>query len=214
MIPRVVHRLWLGDPEPEWQRPFADTWRRPGWELVEWDELAVEKLRPLANEHIYARAERLCPDHVGQLRADILRLEILERFGGVWVDADLECLRPLDELLEGTSAFLAWEVQDRWLNTALMGAMREHPFIRRLIRSLPTSMKRHRGAPPRKVSGPQYVTRQWRRYGHGVRVLDQRLVYPYGHREIAAHGPGEQWAEAYTVHHWANQRRERSVPVD
>ena len=34
-------------------------------------------------------------------RADVLRYEILRRHGGVYVDVDVECLRPLDDLLTG-----------------------------------------------------------------------------------------------------------------
>jgi hypothetical protein len=155
---------------------------------------------------------RLCPDHLGQLRGDLLRYEILERFGGVYVDADFECLRPIDGLLKGIDCFCAWEIQDRWINNAIIGSVPAHPFIERLIRGLPASVRRNRGARPNRVSGPQYVTRSWRRDGARVKVFDQGIFYPYGYKEIASHGPGETWPKAYAAHHWANQRRERGVP--
>lgn len=213
MIPRVVHRLWLGGEEPEWTRPFASTWEQPGWELRQWGEEEVADLFPLRNQSVYDRAPRLCPDHVGQLRSDVLRYEILERFGGVYVDADFECLRPIDDLLRGVDCFAAWEIQGKWINNAILGAVPTHPFIERLIQGLPASVRRNRGAKPNRISGPQYVTRSWRHDGSRVRIFDQRLFYPYGFADIAEHGPDEEWPKAYAAHHWANRRREQGVPV-
>jgi mannosyltransferase OCH1-like enzyme len=184
-IPRTVHRLWLGGPEPDWTAGFGASWERPGWELRQWDEPSVEDLFPLVNQSIYDRARRLCPKNAGQLRADVLRYEILLRFGG----------------------------QGRWINNAIMGAAAGHPFVERLVRSLPANVRRHRGARPNVLSGPQFLTR-CARGRRDLTIFDQRLFYPYGYREIADHAPGEEWpASTYAVHHWANQRRERGVPV-
>ncbi len=213
VIPRCIHRIWIGGAEPEWMGGFAETWERPGWKLRQWGEDEIAELQPLRNQSIYDRAKRLCPDHFGQLRADILRYEILERFGGVYVDADFECLRPLDDLLSGVDCFAAWEIQGKWINNAVMGAVPSHPFIERLIQGLPASVRRNRGARPNRVSGPQYVTRAWQRSGERITIFDRDLFYPYGYREISTHEPGEDWPRAYAVHHWANQRRERGVPV-
>lgn len=202
----------MGGPEPEWTQPFAATWEQPGWEVRDWTDDEVKSLFPLRNQAIFDRAQRLCPDHVGQLRSDVVRLEILERFGGVYVDTDFECLRPIDDLIAGVDCFAAWEIQGKWINNAIVGAVPTHPFIERLIRGLPANVRRYRGARPNKVSGPQYVTRQWNRDGRRVRIFDQRRFYPYGYKEIAEHGPGDEFPDAYAIHHWANQRRERGVP--
>ena len=41
----------------------------------------------------------LAAPNFGQ-KADILRYELLERYGGVYVDVDMECLQSLDPLLD------------------------------------------------------------------------------------------------------------------
>ena len=212
MLPQVVHRIWVGGEEPEWLTRFASSWSRPGWRILQWTDANISRLFPLRNQDLYEAAEELMPDHVGQFRADLLRYEILERFGGVYVDADLECLRPIDELIAGARCFAAWEAQDQWIANGFMGAERGHPFIEKLIDALPSSVRQRRGQRPARVTGPQFLTRMQRRHGGLDLVLPETLIYPYGHREAAEHGPGEEFPGYYTAHHWHNQRRERGLP--
>lgn len=210
-IPRVVHRVWLGGPEPEWMRKLGRTWDRPGWTLRQWGAHEIRLLFPLRNQELYERAEEIAPSHVGQLRSDILRYEILHRCGGVYVDTDFELLRPIDELLAGVECFFAWERPGRWINNAIIGATRRHPFLARLIDGLGANIaRRRRGARPNKLSGPQYVTGVWRDHPDGVRVFPRGWFYPYLWDELER--AAEEFPEAYCVHHWANRRRERGVP--
>lgn len=218
MIPQVFHRAWLGGQEPEWTRPFADTWRElhPAWELRQWGDAEVAELFPLRNQDIYDHAEEIAPNHVGQLRSDVVRYEILYRWGGVWVDTDFECLRPIDPLIEGAGAFAAWEEQDRWIANGLMGAVADHPFVSRLIEGVPASVAAHIGQRPARVTGPQYLTRMQRAYGGLDRILNQADVYPFNWREIEEFAPGQldpasTWPNAVACHWWANRRREKGI---
>lgn len=212
MIPHTIHRIWLGGLEPDWQRPFAAGWRQPGWRVEQWDDRLVEGLFPLINQDVYDRAEEIAPDHVGQLRSDVLRYEILHRHGGVYVDADLECLKPLDSLLPDVGCFAGWEVQDRWVGNTILGCTPGHPFMRALIANLPGNVQARAGCRPNKLTGPQYLTRIHRRTP-GLAVFPQAFFYPYAWDEIRDHAPGDEFPDAFTAHHWHNQRREQGVPV-
>jgi mannosyltransferase OCH1-like enzyme len=215
VIPRIVHRIWLGSDEPEWTRALAASWEQPGWEVLTHHAPPFE----LVNQEIYDRAEEIVPDHVGQLRSDILRYELLARFGGVYVDTDYECLRPIDEVIAGASCFAAWEEQYRWVGNTILGSAPGHPFMRNLIAAIPFSVERKRNGArrPNRLTGPHLVTRIWREDPFQATIFDQRQFYPFGWREIAGHierpvDPQAQWPMAYGVHWWANQRREQGVP--
>lgn len=208
-VPRVVHRIWLGGDEPEWSRRFANTWSRPGWEIRLWTDATAPALFPLRNQAVYDDAERIAPDHVGQLRADVLRYEILERFGGLYVDTDFELLRPIEPLLEGAQCFAAW-VTPHFLNNAIMGAVAAHPFIGRLVDGLAANVARHRGERPNRLTGPHYLTRTYRTHPEGVTTLASEHFYPVDWTEPER--STEAFPGAYAVHHWANQRRERGMP--
>ena len=120
LIPRVFHQIWVGpDPTPEEFITYRQTWLacNPGWELRLWTEenLPPDLERREAYEKLRVPAER----------ADILRVEILFRFGGVYVDADFECLRPIEDLLDGTDFFVAYLKPNR-VNNAVIGSVARH----------------------------------------------------------------------------------------
>src|SRR5439155_22420530 len=88
LIPRILHQIWVGpDPLPEEFARYRETWlqRHPEWEHHLWTEnnLPPDLRRPEAYERLRAPAER----------SDILRYEVLWRWGGVYGDADFECHR-------------------------------------------------------------------------------------------------------------------------
>jgi hypothetical protein len=126
-IPRVFHQIWVGpDPFPDPYKRYQQTWldRHPGWELRFWteDNLPDELRRPEAAERLRAPAER----------ANILRLELLWRFGGVYLDTDFECRRSIEPLIGDADIFISLAKPGR-VNNALMGSVAGHPILDELL---------------------------------------------------------------------------------
>lgn len=210
MIPTTVHRLWTGPPMPDHLAGYVASWteHHPSWTSRLWTD--ADDWSWLANYDLWQRAPELFPRNVGQFRADVARLELLHRDGGVWADTDMECLRPLDPLLaEAGDLFLAWEQEPLWVNNAVMGAVPGHPLLAELIDALPASVAARRpGDRPNRVSGPQFITPHVRAQPAGtVRVYPARMFYPYLWSELDRQG--EHFPDAYTVHHWHNRRTNR-----
>lgn len=203
MIPPLIHRVWVGPPMPDRLVAYGRTWEdhHSAWHHKLWTE---DNLPPLRNQALYDDAHRIAPDHVGQFRADVVRYELLEQFGGVYVDADFECRKPLDPLLEGVECFAAWEVPNRWINNAILGAVPGHPLMDMLIRRLPVNVRRRRGARPNKLSGPQFLTPIARQFD--VTVFDKELFYPFLWDEIGTDRDHSDHPDAYAVHHWNHKR--------
>jgi mannosyltransferase OCH1-like enzyme len=121
VIPHVFHQIWLG----EAAFPYAEqreTWRRlhPDWEHRLWteDDLPGDLELAEAGNRLRQPAER----------ADILRLELLHRHGGVYLDADFECLQPIDPLLDGVTCFLGLLDSGR-VSNAVIGCVPGHPLL-------------------------------------------------------------------------------------
>src|SRR2546423_3615913 len=120
-IPRVLHRIWLGpEPEPERLVGFGESWVRhhPDWEHRLWTEDNLPEVR---------WREILDTRRVPAERANILRYELLLTFGGVYVDADVECLKPIDPVIAGLDFFAAEGKPGGKVTNAIIGAAPGHP---------------------------------------------------------------------------------------
>lgn len=206
MIPKKLHQIWVGSPLPERLERFAEMWLRAhkAWDYRLWTDDDVKKL---VNQRLYDNAETIAPGREGQFRSDILRYEILAKYGGVYVDLDMECLKPIDGLLN-CPAFVAWEQPNRWVNNAIMGSIARHPFVVDLVNGLARNVRLNRGQRPNMLSGPQYVTPRLRR---DVVVYPKEHFYPYLWNELDR--SVERFPDAYAVHHWYNSRKRRGIPL-
>jgi inositol phosphorylceramide mannosyltransferase catalytic subunit len=88
-IPKIIHQIWIGDQSLRPQR-WIDSWiqKHPDWRHQLWTESNLPILR--CQEQFDSM-----PSLAG--KADILRYEILHAQGGIYLDADSECVSPLTE---------------------------------------------------------------------------------------------------------------------
>ncbi len=105
MIPKVIHQFWIGPKQAP--KPLMQTWKNmnPGWDYVFWDEHTLKAHFPngLRNQRQYDEMEELCG------KCDIARLEILNKYGGFFIDADSICLTPLEGFLLKNDSFTCYE---------------------------------------------------------------------------------------------------------
>jgi mannosyltransferase OCH1-like enzyme len=193
VIPRILHQVWVGpDPLPQEFQEYRESWRRhhPGWDMRLWTEesLPGDLVRPEAYERLRNPSER----------SDILRLEVLFRFGGVYVDTDVECLRPIDPLLQEGVDFFVGYVKPGKVNTAVTGATPGHPILERAIRELrPVTEYGY----DTRATGPPFVSELLRE--HPEVTFDPReLFYPETDAERE---------QAYAVHHLAASWKDPEV---
>lgn len=168
MVPRILHQIWLGpDPLPDEFAGYRQTWveRHPDWEHRLWteDTLPEGLRRPEVYERLRMPAER----------SDILRLEVLWLHGGVYVDTDFECHRPLDPVIEGLDFFTAPLKPDGWVNNAFIGATPGHPIVDRALNEL---RPREFYGYDKHATGPRFLDTLLRDYPGATR-LPAELFY-------------------------------------
>lgn len=102
-------------------------------------------------------------------RADAIRYFLLYTYGGVYIDLDMECLKPLDSLLRNGELFFSIEAgpstANQVISNAFMAATKGNPFFHHIIKNL-TNFKK-RDIVYQDVfdnTGPNMVTREYRRY--------------------------------------------------
>ncbi len=133
-IPRTIWALWLQgwDEAPEIARACRATWEalNPTWSF---EPLTSQSLNRLLDEATLAAitGRDLPPEAL----SDIVRIELLKRYGGVWADATTYCLLPLDTWLPAaaTSGFFAFAQPgpDRMISTWFLAAARGNALVER-----------------------------------------------------------------------------------
>lgn len=122
-IPKIIHQIWVGgNPFPEEFARYQKSWteKNPGWELMFWteDNLPTDLRRMEVHERLRVPAER----------ADILRLEVLWRYGGIYTDTDFECVRNIEEHIDDLEFFVA-DLKPGRTNNAVIGAIKGHYIL-------------------------------------------------------------------------------------
>ena len=207
MIPRILHAWWGGPPMPTHLAAHLDRWRdlHPGWQVRVWTPETTPELR---NQDLYDHPEVYSPkSNVWQWRSDLARYEILHDIGGVYIDCDLEPLRPVGPLVEGAESVIAREDQ-KFINNAFMGSAPKSRFLADILKGLRRSVSAQPRCRVNRQIGAHYLTRIARRHPE-LRVLGPELIYPYHWSEL--HRYDEEYPEAYTVHHWANKQAQEAV---
>jgi hypothetical protein len=191
-IPQTIHRIWVGgEPMPAEYERFGATFEQhnPEWEMRLWTDADLARLEIGETEHERARTH-------SEL-ANLMRYEVLRRYGGVYVDTDVECLRALTPLLHGVEAFAALEREGR-VGNAVLGAIPEHPaFVRAAMLARRTIGS---GAHSLDANGPYFLSLILEQEP-SVTIFGAHLFYPYRWDEPERRH--EAFPDAYVVHHWA-----------
>lgn len=120
MIPKIIHHVWPGDdPFKEKFHRFRRTWMQhhPDWTFYFW---RLDNL-PDDIKTIFNNIPNISEYNV-TVKSDILRLLVVNKFGGIYVDTDMECLKPHDEFLN-LEFFSGYESQDEIICPSLFGAV-------------------------------------------------------------------------------------------
>jgi len=218
-IPTVVHQTWKTRELPEAWRGFCRGWRRAhaDWGYRLWtdgdlrDLVAAEAPGFLATFDAY-------PDPV--CRADAGRYLLLRRHGGLYVDLDLECLRPVGSLLEGHELLMGEEPKrhlesdrvrraglSRLFCNAVLASTPGHPFWDFILERLHDS--RHE-LDPLDATGPFFLTRAIEAWpaAERIAIAPAEAVYPLDKFQVRVPGGAplarvRASGHAFTIHHWA-----------
>ncbi len=141
-IPKILHQIWVGPKTPpSYFVTFQEKWKslHPDWEYHLWTDSELEDLNLELKDLIDAS-----PNYAE--KSDIIRSELLDRFGGVYLDVDMDPFHSLDELHKKYDFYCGIEYPHKiattnnrlWLGISIMASAPNHPIIKRwkeLIRS-------------------------------------------------------------------------------
>jgi mannosyltransferase OCH1-like enzyme len=196
-IPKVIHIIWVGD-----QRliPISniETWRNLNKEF---------KIKIWGNKDLINRPWKNAA-HMKSLWskelcgvADLMRYEILYQEGGVYVDADSTCIRPLDEILMENRSFACWEseiVRPGLISNGFLGFSPGSKLLENLIHEIHEDNNVN-NLPAWQGTGPVKLTNAF------LRLRDTNLTIFPSHFFLPKHFSGLQYTgggRSYATHEW------------
>lgn len=207
LIPKIIHQIWLGSPLPEKYKMLQATWikHHPDWHYILWTDEDIEALG-LENKKLYDATTNW-----GK-KSDIARLEILDRFGGLYVDTDFECVRPFDVFHHCCDFYAGLNCGPTVLIlNGLMGAAPGHPVIKRSLEKL----KANEGMPDNYMNimygtGPGLITEAFKELTPTSKnrtvIFPSTYFYPWPYymRDEKDRAVIESWIkpETFGIHHW------------
>lgn len=178
MIPRVIHYCWFGGkPLPRHAKKCIASWESlcPDYEIRRWDEFNFDVMQhPFVASAYEAKAWAFVSDWA--------RLKIIHQEGGIYLDTDVELVKPLDSLLD-VKCYIGVEQSKHLCTTGLgFGAVKESPVVRAMLDEYDGVVFRQEDA--KTMACPYLNDRVIRRLGYNgdgsgpVEHLKDVSVYP------------------------------------
>lgn len=195
-IPKIIHQICI---DPESMNDDHASWRQswihhnPEWFMILWDKHNIAKFNSKYTEIISNCKNR------AEI-SDILRIEILYRIGGLYVDIDFECLKPIDPLLENRK-FLYVRHRANRIGNAIMASTPGAEYIS-LLHDRITDRYNSHGTVHNSAHkfGPGFLTSLLPRSA----TVSKDVAYPYdwSQRDRKTEDFKCTCPDAYAVHHW------------
>lgn len=129
MIQKTIHYCWFGsNPLPKLYQKCIKSWKKycPDYEIIEWNEDNYD----LSSAPLYVRQAYEAKKWA--FVTDYVRLHVVYEHGGIYMDTDVELIKPLDPLLQ-YNAYFGFE-DGMHIATGLgFGAVKGTPILREMM---------------------------------------------------------------------------------
>lgn len=116
MIPKLIHYCWFGRGEkPKLAQKCIESWKKycPDYQIIEWNEDNFD-----VNSNLFVK--QAYENKKFAFVTDYVRLFVMYKYGGIYMDTDVEVIGPIDGFLEN-KAFSGFET-DNVIPTGIMAS--------------------------------------------------------------------------------------------
>lgn len=126
-IPKIIHYCWFGGkPIPNHNRKIMESWKKfcPDYEIKEWNEFNYDFTKNCYMKEAFEHKQ-------WAFVSDYARLDIIYEHGGIYLDTDVELLKPLNDLLS-LKGFVGFDHAGACNTGGGFGAIPKLPIIKEL----------------------------------------------------------------------------------
>lgn len=177
LIPKKIHYIWIGNKElPDSYKRNIETWEKynPDYEIIRWDESNYDfKKCDYMREAYEAKCWGFVPNYC--------RLDIVNRYGGIYLDIDVECKGSFDAVLND-KAFFSMGSSDRINNGCGFGSKPNIPFLSELKKQFEDNHFLNKNGIPQKTPCHIFLHPIFRKHGFIIENRYQKVedivLYP------------------------------------
>lgn len=202
-IPKKIHYCWFGKSKiPKEFQENIDTWKRncPEYEIVRWDESNYDITKNRYMKEAYeSRKWGFVPDYA--------RLDIVNTYGGIYLDTDVKVLRSFDELLQ-FDLFCGFEDKNYVAFGLGFGSVPNNNILKILLGMYENEIFVKEDGTLNLIPSPKYQTEGMKKFGftmngktqivNNMAVLSSVYLAP-----INMNGIGRVTTETYSIHQYA-----------
>ena len=204
-IPKKIHQIWLGDKKPPKKcLSWMKSWQKfnPEWEYKLWDEERIKHL-DIKDFNIYSK--KINPGY----RSDILRYIILNKYGGLYVDTDFECLKSIPSNILKYK-FIAGTMfgNKPCLGNSILFSSPNYILLKKILNQIKLTKYEDDINSIIKNSGPEIVTKEYFSLkdliGKESLILPSNYFYPYPNFMLNKQNDKYKEIEDISIgiHHW------------
>ncbi|MDR0590031.1 MAG: glycosyl transferase [Spirochaetaceae bacterium] len=134
-IPKTIHYCWLsGNPIPAAYQKYMSLWKTklPDYQFMLWDTKRFDINKTTWTKQAFDAG-------LYAFAADYIRLFAIYNYGGIYLDMDIEIIKPFDDLLN-TDLMIAYENHiSENLEAGCFGAIKGHEYIKKCMEYFETT---------------------------------------------------------------------------
>jgi len=197
-IPHKIHHVWTSGDQFKFPK-LLRTWKdwHPGYAFNLWTcEEAINVVCDKAKKILQNEKAFFI------LKSEVIRHEVLRLFGGLYVDTDMECLKPFDDLLDKNDSFVGYESPDGNIGNSIMACTKNNPVFMASSRFVIDTISQNLSAcnaRPVHTIGEQSRKLQ-RILARCETIYPYTLFYPFNCMQPEKRG--DEFKYAMAKHHW------------
>lgn len=202
MIPKIIHYAWFGGEKSKVALRAIKTWRKkaPEFEIREWNEKNV----PVNNNQFLKKALQ---DHNYAFASDYVRLLVLKKYGGIYLDTDMYLLQSPIEVIENRE--LVFGIQDKEVifSAGFIASIPNQTFINEALKVYDNLVYSSQMQPNTELLSPlifkmykfDHEDRTQVRDGAKVIAYNSNILLQPSFKSVSMHVGEKAWAE-HTKH--------------
>tara|TARA_B100001989_G_scaffold251721_1_gene231618 strand:- start:1297 stop:2172 length:876 start_codon:yes stop_codon:yes gene_type:complete len=204
-IPKIIHQIWIGPKSfPQKYADWAKTWKllNPSWEYKLWTEKELNNLN-FINRNYFDNSKNI------GFKSDLARYEVLNLYGGLYLDTDFECINPIPNYLldyEFVSCVVFKDTPE--IANGMMMSKKGAKIIKNLIRNIKKPSKNPNPINIIESSGAINLTSNYYHLDNEEKqkclILPSNYFYPYPNFLLGKSIDIYDLCKPYTIglHHW------------